>query len=42
MVSELLLFGVFSNNDALNTYILNATIQYKLATKRFDVLLTYS
>ena len=42
MVSELLLFGVSSNNDALNTYILNATIQYKLATKRFDVLLTYS
>ena len=36
-ISELLLFGVTSNNDAPNTCILNATIQYILATKRFDV-----
>ena len=42
MVSELLLFGISSNNDALNTCILNATIQYILATERFDVPLTYS
>ena len=41
-ISELLLFGVSSNNDASNTCILNATIQYILATKRFDVPLTYS
>ena len=39
---ELLLFGVSSNNDASNTCILNATTQYILATKRFDVRLTYS
>ena len=42
MVSELLLFGISSNNDALNTCILNATIQYILATERFDDPLTYS
>ena len=41
-ITELLLFGVSSNNDASNTYILNATIQCILATKRFDVPLTYS
>ena len=41
-VSELLLFGVSSNSDASNTCISNATIQYLLATKRFDVPLTYS
>ena len=41
-ISELLLFGVSSNNDASNTCILNATVQYMLATKRFDVSLTYS
>ena len=40
-ITELLLFGVSSNNDASNTYILNATIQCILATKRFDVPLTY-
>ena len=34
--SELLLFGVSSNNDASNTCILNANIIYILATKRFD------
>ena len=39
-ISELLLFGVFSNNDASNTCILNATIQCILATKRSDVPLT--
>ena len=38
--SELLLFGVSSNNDALDTC--NATIQYILATKRYDVPRTYS
>ena len=38
-VSEQLLFGVSSNNDASNTYILNATIKYILVPKRFDVLL---
>ena len=36
-ISELLLFGVSSNNDASNTLILNATIQYIFTTKRFDV-----
>ena len=41
-ISELLLFGVSSNSDASNTYILNATIQFVLATKRFKVPLTYS
>ena len=41
-ISELPLFGVSSNKDASNTCILNATIQYILATKRFDVPLTYS
>ena len=39
-ISELPLFGVSSNNDASYTCILNATIQYILATKRFDVPLT--
>ena len=41
-ISELLLFGFSSNHDASNTCILNANIQYILATKRFDVLLTNS
>ena len=41
-VSELLLFGVSSNNDASNTCILNATMQYILATKRIHAPLTYS
>ena len=41
-ISELLLFGVSSNNDASNTCSLNATIQFILATKRFDVPLSYS
>ena len=36
-ISELLLFGVSSNNDASNTCILNATIQYIFTTKIFDV-----
>ena len=35
-VSELLLLGVTSNNDASNTFILNASIQYILATERFN------
>ena len=35
-ISKLLLFGISSRNDALNTCILNATIQYILATKRFE------
>ena len=35
-VSELLLLGVTSNNDASNVFILNATIQYILTTKRFN------
>ena len=39
-ISELLLFGVSSNNDASNTCIVNATIHHILATKRFDVPLT--
>ena len=39
-ISELLLLGISSNNDASNTCILNATIQYILVTKRFDVRLT--
>ena len=41
-ISELLLFGVSSNNDPSNTRIWNTTIQYILATKRFDVPLTNS
>ena len=41
-ISELLLFGISSNNDASNTCILNATSQFILPTKRFDVPLTYS
>ena len=41
-ISELPLFSVYSNNDMSNTYILNATIQYILATKRIDISLTKS
>ena len=41
-ISELLLFGLSSNNDVSNTCIWNATIQYILGTKRFDVPLTNS
>ena len=41
-ISELLLFGVSSNNDTSSTCILNATIQYILATKIFDVPLANS
>ena len=36
-VSELLLFGISSNNDVSNTCVLNPAIQYILATKRFDI-----
>ena len=39
-ILELLLFGVSSSTS--NTCILNATIQYILATKKFDAPLTYS
>ena len=39
-ISELLLFDVSSNSDASNACIFNVTIQYILATKRFDVPLT--
>ena len=39
-LSEILLFGDSSFNDAKNTSILNSTIQYILDTKRFDVPLT--
>ena len=39
-VSELLLFGVSSNNDASNTFTLNANIRYIWASKRFDVPLS--
>ena len=41
-LTELLLFGATSINDALNACILNAIIQYMLATERFDVPLTNS
>ena len=41
-ISELLPFGVSSNNDVSDTCVLNGTIQFVLATKRFDVPLTYS
>ena len=37
---EMLLFGDSSFNDAKNTSILNATIQYTVVTKRLDVPLT--
>lgn len=33
-ISELLLFGVSSNNDASDKCILNAIVQYILATKK--------
>ena len=39
-ISELFLFDVPSNNDASDTCILNATIQYILATKKLDFPLT--
>ena len=39
-VSELLLFGVSSNNDASNKFTLNATIRYIWASKRIDVPLS--
>ena len=39
-ISELLLFDVPSNNDASDTCISNATIQYILTTKKLDVPLT--
>ena len=39
-LSEILLFGDSSFNDAKNTSILNSTIQYIFDTKRFDVPLT--
>ena len=39
-ISELLLFGVSSNNHASNTCTLNAIIQYIVPTKRFDVSVT--
>ena len=41
-ISKLLLFGFSSNNDASNTCALNATIEYILVTKMFDVPLTNS
>ena len=39
-ISETLLFGISSFNDAKNASILNTTIDYILSTKKFDVLLT--
>ena len=39
-LSEILLFGDSSFNDAKNTSILNVTIQYIYDTKRFDAPLT--
>ena len=39
-LSEILLFSDSSFNDATNASILNATIQYIVDTKRFDVHLT--
>ena len=36
-LSEILLFSDSSFNDATNASILNATIQYIVDTKRFDV-----
>ena len=39
-LSEILLFGDSSFNNAKNTSILNSTIQYIFDTKRFDVPLT--
>ena len=41
-LSEILLFGDSSFNDAKNTSILNTTIQYIFDTKKFDVPLTIS
>ena len=40
-ISDLHLFGVSSNNDASKS-ILNATIQYILVTKKFDIRLSFS
>ena len=39
-LSEIHLFGDSSFNNAKNTSILNATIQYTFDTKKNDVLLT--
>ena len=39
-ISETLLFGISSFNDAKNTSILNTTIDYIVSTKRLDVPLT--
>ena len=39
-LSEILLFGDYSFNNAKNTSALNSTIQYIFDTKRFDVPLT--
>ena len=39
-LSEIHLFGDSSFNNAKNTRILNATIQYTFDTKKNDVLLT--
>ena len=39
-LSEILLFGDYSFNNAKNTSVLNSTIQYIFDTKRFDVPLT--
>ena len=41
-ISETLLFGISSFNDAKNTSILNSAIDYILSTKRSDVPLTSS
>ena len=41
-ISELLLFGVSSNNDASNICILDATIQCILPTKGFNTPLTHT
>ena len=41
-ISETLLFGISSFNDAKDTSILNTRIDYILSTKRFDVSLTNS
>ena len=41
-ITELLLFGVSSNNDASNASVCNAAIHYMLAAKRSDISLNNS
>ena len=41
-VTETLLYGDSNSNNITNTLILNATIDFLIATKRFDASLPYN